>query len=78
MARRPAAKKNFLATKNTEDTENLFWILEFGFWICFEFRISNFEFIVFVVKNLLGVPGGLAVQWSLLRMHQKSLQAEKK
>jgi hypothetical protein len=32
MARRPDAKKNFLATKNTE---NLFWILEFGFWIYF-------------------------------------------
>jgi hypothetical protein len=38
MARRSDAKKNFLATKNTADTENLFWILEFGFWICFEFE----------------------------------------
>jgi ATP-dependent Clp protease adaptor protein ClpS len=27
--------KFFLATENIEDTENSFWILEFGFWIYF-------------------------------------------
>jgi hypothetical protein len=28
-------REEFLTTENTEDTENSFWILEFGFWIDF-------------------------------------------